>query len=117
MELLLHEYPTYFLVDISGELDLYNSFKLKETFNLMVKKDIKRYIIDFKNLKYIDSSGIGALIRINFLINQPGMSLKMINLNGQVKEMIKLTKLYEYFPIVNNLEDAIKELESDNIIE
>lgn len=117
MELILQEYPTYYLIFLNGELDLYNSFKLKEAFNIMIKKDIKKYIIDFKGLKYIDSSGIGALIRINSLTSQPDMSLKMVNMQGQVKEMIKLTKLHEYFPIVENLEKAVKELEIDNIKE
>lgn len=114
MELILQEYPTYHLILLSGELDLYNSYKLKETVNLMIKRDIKNYIIDFKDLKYIDSSGIGALIRINNLIGHPGMNLRLININGQVKQMIELTKLHEYFPIVENLDEAVKQIDANN---
>ncbi len=115
MEIKLKENPLFYLIQISGKLDLYNSFKLKETFNIMIKNGIKKYIIDFQDLIYIDSSGIGALIRISSLVSQPGMCLKMININGQVKEIIKLTKLHEYFPIVENLDVAKNELENNKI--
>lgn len=95
----IKEYKFFSLVRLTGDLDLGSSYKLKDEINSLFNKSVKNVIMDFTELKYIDSSGIGALIRINSQFSSPGKSLWFINITGQVNEIIKLARLYEYFPI------------------
>ena len=111
MEIKVEKFPSYQIIKIIGDMDLYSSFKLKDAVNDMLKEDVNNYIIDFQDLKYIDSSGIGALLRINYQLDSPDKSLWLVNLQGQVSEIIKLAKLHEYFPITT-LEDAISKIEN-----
>lgn len=99
MNINIKENDLFSLVSLAGDLDLGSSYKLKDEINSLSSKDVKNIIIDFKELNYIDSSGIGALLRINSQFNSPGKSLWLINITGQVHEIIKLARLYEYFPI------------------
>jgi anti-sigma B factor antagonist len=114
MEIKIEKFPSYQIVKVIGDMDLYSSFKLKEAVNSMMKEKVNNCIIDFQELKYIDSSGIGALLRINSLLDFPDKSFWIVNIQGQVKDIIKLARLYEYFPITT-LEDAIQKIKSKGV--
>jgi anti-sigma B factor antagonist len=108
MELKIRKSKEIYIIDIQGELDLYNSYKLKELFMKMLEKKIERFIINMEDVEYIDSSGIGALIFISSTLKKMSLKLAITNIHGSVKKVIELTKLMNYFPIVATLDEAIK---------
>jgi anti-sigma B factor antagonist len=110
MELKIRKNKEIYIIDIQGELDLYNSYKLKELLMKMLEKKIERYIINMEDVEYIDSSGIGALIYISSTLKKMNLKLAITNIHGSVKKVIELTKLMNYFPIVATLEEAIKKM-------
>ncbi len=107
MELKIRKTGTNYIIDVNGEMDLYNSYKLKELVMKMLEKKVERFIINLENVDYIDSSGIGALIYICSTIKKQGDKLAITNIHGSVKKVIELTKLMGYFPIMNSIEEAI----------
>ena len=113
MEVKIEKFQTYSIIKLLGELDLYSSFKLRELINSLLDENIKNCIIDFQDLKYIDSSGIGALIKLHYQLDSPGKSLWLVNVKDQVKSIIELTKLDEYFQITF-LENAISKIVSNS---
>jgi anti-anti-sigma factor len=50
-------------------------------------------IIDFKELEYISSSGIGAIVRIYSRLLKNGHSLKLINMNKHIREVFSYAGL------------------------
>jgi anti-sigma B factor antagonist len=110
MELKIRKNRDIYIIDIQGELDLYNSYKLKELLMKMLEKKIERFIINMEDVEYIDSSGIGALIYISSTLKKMNLRLAITNIHGSVKKVIELTKLMGYFPIVATLEEAIKKI-------
>lgn len=87
------------LIEILQEvLDLTNIVKIKSDINEVVKeidlKQIVKIFVDMKNVKYIDSSGIGILISIKKRF-QSDIYLK--NTSQNVKDVIKLTSLDSMF--------------------
>lgn len=111
MELKIRKTGTNYIIDVNGEMDLYNSYKLKELVMKMLEKKVERFIINLENVDYIDSSGIGALIYICSTIKKQGNKLVITNIHGSVKKVIELTKLMGYFPIMNSIEEAILRME------
>ncbi len=107
MELKIRKNGDIYIVDVNGEMDLYNSYKLKELIMKMLEKNVKKFIINLDQVEYIDSSGIGALIYICSTIKKMNLKMSMTNIHGSVKKVIELTKLMGYFPIANSLEEAI----------
>jgi anti-sigma B factor antagonist len=112
MELKIRKNNTIYIIDISGEMDLYNSYKIKELLLKMIEKKIENFIINLDEVGYIDSSGIGALIYITSTIRKMNLRMAITNVKGSVKRVIELTKLTSFFPIAANLEEAIKRVES-----
>ena len=111
MELKIRKNANTYIIDVNGEMDLYNSYKLKELVLKMLEKKIERFIINLENVDYIDSSGIGALIYICSTIKKLRYRLVITNIHGSVKKVIELTKLMGYFPIANSIEEAILRME------
>lgn len=111
MELKIRKSGENYIIDVNGEMDLYNSYKLKELVMKMLEKKVGRFIINLENVDYIDSSGIGALIYICSTIKKMGLKLIITNIHGSVKKVIELTKLMGYFPITQTIEEALVKLE------
>lgn len=109
MEVKINKFQSYSIINISGELDFLSSFQLKEFINTIIKENINNIIIDFQDLNFIDSSGIGALIKISILFDSPDKSLWLVNFHGQAEKTINLTRLNEYFHITT-LENAISKI-------
>ena len=65
MELKMRKNKDVFIIDVSGEMDLYNSYKLKELVMKMMERQVKSVVINMEAVDYIDSSGIGALIHMS----------------------------------------------------
>ena len=111
MELKVRKSGNIYIVDIEGEMDLYNAFKLKELIGKMLEKNISLYIINMEKVEYIDSSGIGALIYVSSALKKKNASLIITNVHGSVKKVIELTKLTGYFPLEETLKDGILKLQ------
>ena len=107
MELKIRKNGEIYIIDVDGEMDLYNSYKLKELVMKMFEKSVKSFIINLEKVDYIDSSGIGALIFICSTIKKMNLKLAISNIHGSVKKVIELTKLMGYFPIANSVEEAL----------
>ncbi len=112
MELKIRKSGETYIIDVNGEMDLYNSYKLKELVTRMLEKKVGRFIINLENVDYIDSSGIGALIYICSTIKKMNLKLIITNIHGSVKKVIELTKLMGYFPITQTIEDALLKMEA-----
>lgn len=112
MEIRVRTNSSIYIIDINGEIDLYNCQKLKDLIMNMMAKNIKNYIINLDKVVYIDSSGIGALISTFTKLKRENKNLRITNLHGSVKKVIELTKLIGFLPITETLEEAVSQLKA-----
>jgi anti-sigma B factor antagonist len=110
MELRIRKSEEIYVIDVQGELDLYNAYKLKELLTTMLEKKIERFIINLDEVEYIDSSGIGALIYISSTVKKSNLKLAITNIHGSVQKVMELTKLIGYFPITATMDEAMKQV-------
>jgi anti-sigma B factor antagonist len=112
MEINVKQYLTsIYIIDLVGELDLYNSHNVKEVINKMIAEGKTKFILNLDELNYIDSGGIGSLISVYSVMRKNNLQFQIINIHGSVRQVIELTKLIGYFPISESLEDAISKME------
>lgn len=53
----------------------------------------KNVVLDLSNVKYMDSSGLGALVSVWASAKRAGREIKLISLSQRVKELLHLTNL------------------------
>jgi anti-anti-sigma factor len=80
---------------ISGRFSAASIHEAENVFN-SVQGDC---IIDFKGLEYISSAGIGSLLKTYIRLKETGNTLKFINMNKHVSEVIRYTGLDKVFII------------------
>jgi anti-sigma B factor antagonist len=110
VDIKLRRANTIYVIDITGEMDLYNAFKLKDIVTVMIGRQIREFVINLENVEYIDSSGIGALLTVHSELKKRGMMLRFANVKGSVKRVIELTKLFGYLPICTDVNEAVTQI-------
>lgn len=90
------------------ELDHHIATYVRENVDeIIVRKNIKNIIFDFKNIKFMDSSGIGVIIgRYKKIANKNG-KVSMINMNSRVEKVFNLSGMSKIISVYNSYEDAI----------
>ena len=93
-------------VVLRGELDAYHSIEFKEKMLETVKSDREWILIDMRELSYIDSAGLGALVSLLKHSSESSKELRIFGLRGNVKKIFELTKLNRVFKIFDTIEEA-----------
>ena len=96
------------VLDIAGEIDLYNAPEIKDVINKLIEEKRYNVIINLEKVSYIDSSGIGALISSLSNLKKYQGGLKIINVFASVRKVFELTKLTSFFEIYDSEDNAVK---------
>ncbi len=95
------------ILDIVGEIDLYNAPEIKDIVNNLIEERKYNVVINLEKVSYIDSSGIGVLISSLSNLRKYQGGLKIINVFASVKKVFELTKLTSFFEIYDSEDEAI----------
>lgn len=86
-------------VSLAGEIDIYSSSNFKIAMHDLLGKKLADVYIDCKELDYIDSTGLGALVSIVKFQKTNNNNVHLINLKPSVLRLFKLTDLDRVFII------------------
>ena len=107
MDITIRESGEVVIMDINGEIDLYNAPDIKESIKAQIESGKTNIIINLDKVSYIDSSGIGVLISSLSNLKKAGGSLKIINVYASVRKVFELTKLTSFFDIYDGETEAL----------
>ncbi len=108
MKMKIEEKNDIVIIFIKEErMDAHNSDALKLTVKDLFEGGKKNILVDLKDVRFIDSSGLGALVSgFKNAISHQGI-LKLSTLQPQVKSMFELTRLHRVFDIFTDTNDAL----------
>ncbi|MCX7678630.1 MAG: STAS domain-containing protein [Spirochaetes bacterium] len=93
--------------DLKKKVDIENANDLWIFLKTMAEGGAKKFIIDMKNLEYIDSSGIGVIINSAKLVRPKKGDVVLINVSQSIKDIFKVINLQEFIKIFNLEAEAI----------
>jgi anti-sigma B factor antagonist len=97
------------VIDVAGRITLgEGSSVLRDAMRDLVSKGQKKILLNLGEVSYIDSSGIGELVSGFTTVTNSGGSLKLLNLNKRVKDLLQITKLYTVFDVHEDEAGAIR---------
>ena len=96
-----------FTGDLIGEE---NGPEIIEAVNNEIVNKVKLCAVDISDVRYINSSGIGVLITILTKFRNKDGEVVLVNPTDHVKKLLVITKLNAIFTIVNDVEEAVREL-------
>lgn len=89
------------LVELSGSIYIEDSVKLKETLLSYISAGLPLIVVDFSNVGYIDSSGLGVLVGAHKKAKGKEGGIKIKGLQGIVKSVFCLARLDTVFEIID----------------
>jgi anti-anti-sigma factor len=97
------------ILDLEGNVILGGgSRRLGEEVRQLAQAGISNVLLNFTNVKYIDSSGVGELFSSLELIKHGNGSLKLSNLPTKVREVLALSGFLPMFDIYDDENAAIQ---------
>ncbi len=107
MNLNLEKINGYSVLTIQDErIDAHNSGELKDYLLQMIEGGENQIIVQLEHVRFIDSSGLGALLSGNKHIVAKSGRLALANIQKQVLSMFELTRLNRVFEIYADLNEA-----------
>jgi anti-sigma B factor antagonist len=109
MNLLMEEKNGIVVITVREErLDAHNSSDLKLEMQKVFEGGKKNLLVDLKDIRFIDSSGLGALVSGFKNATSHHGNMKLASLQPQVKSMFELTRLHRVFEIFGTAPEAIE---------
>jgi len=85
------------VVEVSGKLTSLESGALRNSIGQLLKEGRKQILLNLRGLTYLDSSGIGELVRTYMSVIKRDGEMKVVGLTDKAEEILKITKLYQVF--------------------
>ncbi len=96
------------VVEVEGQLIVGNRQELKQKVLEDLEDGARKFVIDFSETGYIDSSGLGVLVSLSKKIREKGGELRLSNLNEDLRTLFELTKLDTLFRIADDKAEALE---------
>ncbi|MCB1158338.1 MAG: STAS domain-containing protein [Leptospiraceae bacterium] len=104
MEIKSRKIGNSFIIELIGSLDIYTAIELRKFIEKNVSDKVKSVVLDMEKLKYIDSSGIGMLIKEMNFIKQKNGNFAIANLKPHIEKVFNVAGLNSYFTILSENE-------------
>jgi anti-anti-sigma factor len=104
LKLQLEEKHNETIVHCKGKITAENSYVLQKQIGdlipesqAQIAKRTRRIIVDLSNISHVDSTGLGALLRVWTAAQKKGCDLEIANLNPHVEKLVEITRLDTVF--------------------
>jgi anti-sigma B factor antagonist len=96
------------VVTLEGRIVLgEESHSFREKLKSLLAEGKKKIVLNMANIKYIDSSGLGALVGADFSAKTQSASVRLCNLGKKFHEVMQVTKLLTVFDVYDTEAAAI----------
>jgi anti-sigma B factor antagonist len=97
------------VLDVKGRITLGDGDEmLKDKVNAVVNAGKKKIILNLADVPYVDSAGLGEIVRTYTTVSRQGGSLKLLNLTKRISDLLSITKLLTVFETFESEPDAVK---------
>ncbi len=97
------------ILDLKGKMTLGEGDELlKDKINSLIQQDRKKLLLNLENVPYIDSAGLGEIVRTYTTVSRQGGKLKLLNLTKRIQDLLAITKLLTVFETYESEQEAVK---------
>jgi anti-sigma B factor antagonist len=97
------------VLDLKGRVTLGEGDELlKDKVNSLINQGQKKVVLNLAEVPYIDSAGLGEIVRTYTTVSRQGGSLKLLNLTKRITDLLSITKLLTVFETFESENDAVR---------
>ncbi len=96
------------ILDLKGKITLGEGDELlKEKINSLVESGKQKLVLNLGDVPYIDSAGLGEIVRTYTTVSRQGGQLKLLNLTKRIEDLLSITKLLTVFDTYDSEQEAV----------
>lgn len=96
------------IFDLKGKILIGEGIdELREAINDSIKANEKKLLLNFDQVPYLDSTGLGEVVRSYTTLKKEGGMVKIINLTQKVRDLLSVTKLITVFDTFEDENKAV----------
>jgi len=96
------------IIDVDGKIVLGDGdVEIKQIVDNLLNKGNKKFILNMAKVPYLDSAGLGEIIRCFTTLRKSGGSFKLLSPNQRIIDLMTITKLLDVFDTFDNEAAAI----------
>ena len=96
------------IIDLNGRITIgEGDIMLRDSVEDALDAGSSKIVLDMKNASRMDSSGIGELIAAHEKVKGKGGELKLLNLPGNILNILGVTQLITVFDIFEDEDEAV----------
>ena len=97
------------VLDIKGKITLgEGDEQLKDKVNSLVNQGQRKMVLNLAGVPYLDSAGLGEVVRAYTTVSRQGGNLKLLNLTKRITDLLSITKLLTVFETFDSENDAVQ---------
>jgi anti-sigma B factor antagonist len=101
--------PEVTILDLKGKITLGDGDEaLKDKINSLVLQNRRRILLNLAEVPYIDSAGLGEIVRTYTTVSRQGGQLKLVNLTKRITDLLSITKLLTVFETFDVEAEALR---------
>ena len=100
LEITTREFDRVVVVDVVGKLTTTEGrTPLRDLIHVLSETGDKRFLLNLAGVDYVDSTGMGELVRCFSIVRQKGGEMKLLQVNKRVADLLQITRLNTIFEI------------------
>jgi len=104
------------ILDLKGKMTLGEGDELlKDKINSLIHQGQKKLLLNLEGVPYIDSAGLGEIVRTYTTVSRQGGNLKLVNLTKRITDLLSITKLLTVFETFDNEPEALKSFQAAKV--
>jgi len=97
------------ILDLQGKITLGEGDELlKDKIDSLVNQGDKKIILNLAEVPYIDSAGLGEVVRTYTTVSRQSGSLKLLKLTKRITDLLAITKLLTVFETYDSESEAVQ---------
>jgi len=101
------------VLDLKGKMTLGEGDELlKDKINSLIHQGQKKLLLNLEGVPYIDSAGLGEIVRTYTTVSRQGGNLKLVNLTKRITDLLSITKLLTVFETFDSEPEALKSFQA-----
>jgi len=96
------------VVDVRGRFTLIEGEAVHELLTDLFQEGRRRVLLNFHDVSYLDSSGVGQLVRGLYTARKNGAELRAVDLSPRAREVLRLTNLHTVFTDFPDEQSALR---------
>ena len=96
------------ILDLKGKLTIGEGDELlKDKINSLIQQGHRKLLMNLEGVSYVDSAGLGEIVRTHTTVSRQGGSLKLLNLTKRIEDLLSVTKLLTVFDTYESEQEAL----------